>query len=123
MNLFAKCLLTVSIFLCCLPSIAQQPGIGFNSAEVIKKGIEFYKQKDYKKAIAEYLKVPRNDTNYVTVLHDLSLFYYADSNYAESRNAAAKGLQFYPEKADDWYNLMANSSDKMGDHEQAIALV
>lgn len=67
------------------------------------------------------MKISRNDTNYSTVLHDLSVIYYADSNYAASKKAALSGLAYYPEKSDDWYNLLANSEDKLGNMSAAMA--
>ncbi|MCY7421140.1 MAG: tetratricopeptide repeat protein [Chitinophagaceae bacterium] len=105
----------------CLYLHAQQGPNEVNSGVVIQKGAELFRQDKPKEAINEYLKISRNDTNYASVLHDLSVIYYADSNYVESKKAAVTGLQYYPEKADDWYNLLANSEDKLGNMSQAMA--
>jgi antitoxin component YwqK of YwqJK toxin-antitoxin module/tetratricopeptide (TPR) repeat protein len=92
-----------------------------NSAALIKQGTELYNNDKYKEAIAVYNKVPRSDTNYSTVLFNLSLAHYADSNFAESKKLAEQGLKDFPEKSDDWYNLIANNLDKQGKTDEALA--
>jgi len=104
-----------------LRATAQPVLPSLNSATVIKRGGELYGQQMYKEAIAEYLKVPRNDTNYIDALRDITYVYYLDSNYVESLASAKKGLKFFPNRADEWYNLLANAYDEMGDQQMAIA--
>jgi antitoxin component YwqK of YwqJK toxin-antitoxin module len=52
-----------------------------------------YEQKAYKKAVAEYQKIPRNDTNYVEALYGLALAHMLDSNFTASIKACDEGLQ------------------------------
>src|SRR4051812_6714658 len=91
-----------------------------NSAEIIKQGEELYGKDKFKEAIALYKKVPRSDTNYNNILYDLSLTTYSDSNYTESIKLCEEGLKYYPERADDWYNLIANCLDEQGKQMEAI---
>ena len=82
-----------------------------DSKEVIQKGVALHDDGKYKEAIAEYLKVPRSDTGYADVLHELILSYYNDSNFVEAEKYANKALSLYSAKNTDWYNLLANIYD------------
>ena len=82
-----------------------------NSKEVITKALALHQEKKYKEAVAEYLKVPASDTNYATVLHELILSYYTDSNYVEAEKYSHIGLSMFPEERSKWYGFLANVYD------------
>ena len=75
----------------------------------------------YKEAIELYKQIPRSDTNYSKALYDLSASSYADSNFIASKQYAELGLKLFPAELDDWYSLLANALDDMGDKEKALA--
>lgn len=97
---------------------AQQPTE--NSVALIKQAVNLYENDKYKEAIAVYNKIPRGDTNYLSVLTGLTYTYYADSNFAQSQKMAEQGLKLYPEKADEWYNMIANNLDNLGKQQEAL---
>ncbi|MEO7121170.1 MAG: tetratricopeptide repeat protein [Ginsengibacter sp.] len=82
-----------------------------DSKEVIEKGVALHDGGKYKDAIVEYQKVPRSDTNYADVLHELILSYYKDSNFVAAEKYANEALSLYPAKKTDWYNLLADIYD------------
>ncbi|HCK21280.1 MAG TPA: hypothetical protein DHW15_03715, partial [Bacteroidetes bacterium] len=47
----------------------------YNSAELLQEGYNLVRQGEMEKAIANYLKIERNDTNYHVVLTELSYAY------------------------------------------------
>ncbi|MFY8089721.1 MAG: tetratricopeptide repeat protein [Chitinophagaceae bacterium] len=109
-------------FLLILVSInAQQKTKPIASGVLLENGVKLHDEKKYKDAIEEFKKINRNDTNYSTALHELSLSYYSDSNFAESKKAAETGLKFFPEDKNKWYNLIANAEDELGNFDAAVA--
>jgi len=100
-------------------SIAQHATPLINSGKVLDEGRKLHDNKKYKDAIALYKTVPRSDTNYAAVLHELSLSNYKDSNFAESKKYARLGLELFPYKVNDWYNLLANALDEEGKVDEA----
>jgi uncharacterized protein len=83
-----------------LNTISQTP---FNSGAVIEEGIKLHDQQEYKKAIALYKTVSRNDTNYVRALYEMALSYSQDSNY----NAAIEACDLVVQGEDKEYELDA----------------
>ena len=67
-----------------------------DSKIIIAKGTEFYNAGKYKEAIAEYLKVSPSDTSYNSVLYELILTYYKDSNFVEAERYANTATRFVP---------------------------
>jgi uncharacterized protein len=82
-----------------------------DSKAVIEKGVKLHEDGKYKEAISEYLKVPASDTGYSTVLHELILSYYTDSNFVQAEKYGKLALELYPEKKAQWYTLLANVYD------------
>ncbi len=101
------------------PVLAQQPEL-INSADVIEKAANLNGESKYKKAIELYKTVPPSDSNYSDVLHELAFTAYLDSDYNAGLNYAKQGMNLFPEKADDWYNLTANILDAEGKYAEAI---
>ncbi|MEO8413020.1 MAG: tetratricopeptide repeat protein [Ginsengibacter sp.] len=82
-----------------------------DSKDAIAKGVELHDAGKYTAAIAEYLKVAPSDTNYASVLHELILSYYKDSNFVEAERYGNLALALYPHKSGEWYNLLADVYD------------
>ena len=82
-----------------------------NSKEAIATGVALHDEHKYKAAIAEYLKVSPSDTSYSSVLHELILTYYNDSNFVEAERYANIGLKLYPHNNTEWYGLLADIYD------------
>jgi uncharacterized protein len=82
-----------------------------DSKEVRAKGVELHDAGKYKAAILEYLKVPPSDTGYSSILHELILSYYKDSNFVEAERYGKIALELYPHNNTEWYDLLANVYD------------
>ena len=115
---FLRCCITVVLSMVFFCAVAQQ--LKVNSATLIKQGADLYAEGKYKEAARAYDKVPRSDTNYDAALIGLSYSYYADSNYAASIKYTELGIKFFPERADQWYNMMANNLEITGKVTEAL---
>lgn len=93
-----------------------------NSKEFLSKGMALHEEGKYKDAIAVYLQVPQSDTNYATVLHELILSYYIDSNFAQAEKYANLGLSFFPHEKLKWYGFLANIYDDTDRNELALGM-
>jgi uncharacterized protein len=82
-----------------------------DSKAVIEKGVKLHEDGKYKEAISEYLKVPASDTGYSTVLYELIMTYYTDSNFVEAEKYSKLALSLYPDNNTQWYSLLANVYD------------
>ena len=110
----------VAVFLCSMTLLSYGQPSKVNSISIIKDGAALYEKQKYKDAIVLYKQIPRSDSNYRAGLFNLSLAYYADSNYTESIKIAEEGLRLYPEKSDEWWGMIANSLDNMDKQTEAI---
>ena len=113
------CLLGLCLNFCSI-SFSQQNNPLIDSKEVIDNGLKKYKEGKYKEAIEIYGQVSESDTNYSSVLNNLILAYYYDSNYVMSQKLSELGLKRFPSKAPEWNNLLANSLDNAGKKEEAL---
>lgn len=102
-----------------LLSFGQKSGL-INSGELLSDGIKLNDQKKYKEAIAVFKKISRSDTNYSKALHELAYSAYNDSNFKATIQYAEEGLRRFPHEAANWYNLLANAYDDLGDHQKAL---
>jgi antitoxin component YwqK of YwqJK toxin-antitoxin module/Flp pilus assembly protein TadD len=118
MSLIRFFLLTTLAFISYV-TYGQKSGL-INSSELLDNGIKLYKQGKYKDAVAVYKEISRSDTNYKKALHELAYTYYSDSNFEASKYYAEEGLKRFPEEAVNWYNLLANAYDDLGDHQKAL---
>ncbi len=82
-------LLTLVLSLAGLCSFSQL----INSGEIIQQAVEHSQKDEYKKAIALYLQVPRNDTNYRLAQFELANAYINDSNYTAALKLIERNLQ------------------------------
>jgi antitoxin component YwqK of YwqJK toxin-antitoxin module len=103
--------------------VSAQSSTSFNSGLLILKANDLHNEGKYKEAIALYRQVPRNDSNYVRSLYELSLTYHEDSNYAAGmaaiREAELVGVSQYEA---DFITSKANLLDDMGSPESALHL-
>ncbi|HXL54951.1 MAG TPA: tetratricopeptide repeat protein, partial [Chitinophagaceae bacterium] len=99
---------------------AQEKYELINSGILLEQGAKLSDDGKYKEAIELYNKIPRSDTNYSVVLHELSYSSYLDSSFESSVNYAKEGMGLFPEKATDWYSLIANSLDAMEKRKEAL---
>ena len=73
--------------------LAQDKPFRINSGEVIQKGISLHDNKEYEKAIAEYIKIPENDTNYVDAMYEASLSAQLNKDFKKAHTFLDKALQ------------------------------
>ncbi|MDB5192024.1 MAG: tetratricopeptide repeat protein [Segetibacter sp.] len=121
MHLTARSLLLVLFILSNFLVKSQSSNYPPNSSPILQEAIKFYTDGKYKQAIDLYKKVSKSDSNYSSVLNNLSLCYYMDSNFNEGYKMASEGLKLFPEKGNAWYNLIANNLVKLEKKEEALA--
>ena len=95
-----------------------------DSREIIKQGAVLNDSGQYKKALLEYNKVNRSDTNYVWSLYERALTCEADSQYTQAIKYCREGLALKEQREEepDLYNVYGNSLNDLGQHEQALKL-
>ncbi|MCC7028844.1 MAG: hypothetical protein IT257_00965, partial [Chitinophagaceae bacterium] len=94
-------------------SFAQSKPFTINSGEVISKGIEMHDKQNYAGAIAEYQKVPENDTNFVLAMYELAVSARADSQLTLAKSAINKALDNLPSPYEhDLYTQMGSVYDE-----------
>lgn len=101
---------------------AQTPNELINSGRLLEQGEKFHDDGKYKQAIDVYKKIPRSDTNYSRALYELALSSYSDSDFTASKQYAELGLKLFPDDANNWYALIANSLDDLGQKDKALAV-
>jgi antitoxin component YwqK of YwqJK toxin-antitoxin module len=96
------------------------------SGSILDSGTVLYDSGSYRQAIDLFMKVDRNDTNYVKALYNIGLCYYADSQFAKSlyynRQALAVCRTADPEEEPDLLNQTGNSVDAGGETLNAIPI-
>lgn len=115
-----KIFLIFAVFFIYATTSAQQPKL-INSGDVISQAAKLIGEQSYKEAIKLYKTVPAGDSNYSIILHELSFACYLDSAFDASISYAQEGMALFPEKADGWYNLMANALDSKQQYKEAIS--
>src|ERR1700761_2907846 len=108
----------------------QHPGsssIPIASGDLISQGSELYDSSKYRKAIEVFSGVDRNDTNYIRALYNISMCYYADTQYdatisyckkALAASKALNGSSLEP----DILNEYGNALDAGGHPDEALRL-
>jgi antitoxin component YwqK of YwqJK toxin-antitoxin module/Tfp pilus assembly protein PilF len=113
------CTLIAASF-CALILTAQENNPLINSAEYIKKGIEFHDQGKYKEAIAAYSKIDKSDTNYYQAVYEMAYSLSADSQVTEALKMVSVGLQKSNSYWPHLYTLYGNLLDDIGQSEKAL---
>ncbi len=91
-----------------------------NSGELFKIGAKLFEEKKYKDAIASYIKIPENDTNYADAIYEIAYSHYSDSNYTDALKYIELGKTFLGKESIRYLNLEANTLDNMGKYAEAI---
>jgi uncharacterized protein len=116
-----KTTLTLTLFLLCLLSKSQKNGL-INSAELLQESGKLNEAGKHKEALKVLSEISRSDTNYHTALYEKAYTCYVDSSYENCIRFAEDGLIRFPSQAPDWYNILANAYDELGNHEKALSL-
>src|SRR5947199_118108 len=96
----AGCLLftTALSFLFNMSATADHTPIALvNSGKVIEEAVKLHEDKKYSEAIAKYLTINRNDTNYSWSLYELSMSYLSNGDTLKSISTIKKGLELHSE--------------------------
>lgn len=93
-----------------------------NSGEILKAGNTLHDNKEYQKAISEYQKINRSDTNYADAIYELSYSYYADSQFNKSLEYANLGMKLFPHKFSTFSMQAANCLDEPKKPDEALLL-
>ncbi|MBN2668817.1 MAG: tetratricopeptide repeat protein [Bacteroidales bacterium] len=93
-----------------------------NYSDTLKKGIEYYDNEKFEKALKCYLAIPESDTLYPTVAAEVILTYYQLEKYQEAveygKAALKKGIFFNQE----FYMNMGSCYDNLEQYQNAIDL-
>ncbi len=108
-------------FLLCHTGYSQESKDLINSGELLEKAAQLQQEHKNKEAIALYKQISRSDTNYRRALNELSFCLSRDSNFTDSKKYAEIGLKLFPAAASDWFNLIANAYDDLGNKTEAQA--
>ena len=103
-------------------AFGQEKNPLINSGELLKKGYALHDEGKYKQAIALYTQINRSDTNYSEALYELSLSYYADSQFSTALDHAKLGLSLYPEKTTNFSLSAANALDNLKRTDEALSM-
>jgi uncharacterized protein len=120
-KLFKKTSILLFLFIA-LQGKSQQNNELINSGKVIEDALKLHEKEQYKAAITLLATVNRSDTNYSTALYEMSLSQYADSNFDGSIKSCELGIALFPEKKNQFYNILANAQDDKGNWQKAIAI-
>ena len=120
-NLF----LLVGLFISFIGLAQIKPEITFKeytqSGEYIKKGAEYYLDKDYKKAIEQFELIHESDTNYSESLADKAAAYILLEEFEKAEKVALEGLKGAYDDRHLHYRNLASSLDKQEKYDEAIA--
>lgn len=93
-----------------------------HSGEVIDRGKFLYDSGAYEKAIAQYLTVPKRDTNYVYMLTELALAYTANEQYDKALAVCEEALSKPSIHQAHLLRTQAIATDKKGEYAKSVAL-
>lgn len=92
---------------------AQEKPFTINSGEIITKAVALHDKGKYAEAIAEYQRIPENDTNFVLAMYELAVSARADSQLAIAKSAVYKALEKLPNVYEhDLYTQMGSIFDE-----------
>lgn len=117
-NFFKSATLSSVLFFLLYANISH--GQPISSGERIKKGVAYYDNGAYAKAIDEYLQVHEGDTNYTDAIYEATLAYTADSMFEKARDTGLKGLKSPYSNKRDFMVLLGNIYDYLGKKDSAI---
>ncbi len=91
-----------------------------DSRELMLSGISANDSGYYKKAITYYSQIPEGDTNYEHAIYETMVSYTADSNYAEAKKYAFKGMSLPHYNHRDFLLMLGNIYDYLGKTDSAL---
>ena len=113
--IFYSCALCLLFF----SSAAQQKSL-VDSKIAIIEGVKLHDEEKYDEAIAKFLTVPANDTNYVLMLAELANSYLASDRDSLALIALNEGLR-YPSELEVMLRVFkANALDNLGRFDEAV---
>jgi len=89
--------------------------------ELIKEGVSLHEKGDYEGAIRKYEEVLAENPANVGAMYELSYTLEAKKDYQKSLETARKGAQYKSQLLDQFYLVIGNDLDDMGQRPQAIA--
>jgi antitoxin component YwqK of YwqJK toxin-antitoxin module/Tfp pilus assembly protein PilF len=113
---------SLTLLLINLTAGAQENNPLIISGQLIQQAGNLYDSGQYKKAIALYSQIDRNDTNYVRATYGIGSCYFADSDFVRAMEYTQKGISVARsgEWEPDLYNQYGNTLDAMEDREKAL---
>jgi uncharacterized protein len=109
------------IFLVILsPAVFGQTHEPINSVEIFIKGRDLFDEGKFEESLAEYEKIDRNDTNYVSALIKKSLIYLQLEKYEEGVKVAREGLSLNSDEEYTFYINLGVLCNKAKRHQEAL---
>lgn len=102
-------------------ALAQKPFAPIDSKAIIEEGIKLHDDQRYNSAIAKYMQVDRNDTNYIYALTEKSLSEMHGQDYEACVATIRQALAIGGEKNPEMYINMGTALDNLDKKEEAIA--
>ncbi|HTG93725.1 MAG TPA: tetratricopeptide repeat protein [Pyrinomonadaceae bacterium] len=88
----------------------------------IRAGVALHDQGDYSAAIAKYEDVLKENPTNVLALYELAFTLSAKKEYRKSLEMAYKGAQYQSESLTDFYLLIGNNLDLMGEPKKSVEI-
>jgi tetratricopeptide (TPR) repeat protein len=119
MNASRPLLLFLAIFCVNLKSFSQKIPL-IKSGETIEHGKQLYDSGKYEAAISEFLKIAKQDTNYVYGLTELALAYIEAAKYDKAIEVCNEGLAQPSEYGSHLWRSKAIAADRKGDFDLSV---
>ncbi|PWT70734.1 MAG: hypothetical protein C5B59_20235 [Bacteroidetes bacterium] len=115
--------LLVTVFITSSVALAQKSQL-INSRELIEHGTQLHDSGEYKKAIAIYDQIDRNDTNYAWSVYEKALSCSADSQYNEAIKYCEEGLSLHSDNDHEaeLYNQYGSVLNAVGQSEKSLTI-
>jgi tetratricopeptide (TPR) repeat protein len=102
------------------PKLVPAPSTESQEA-LIKEGVALHEKGDYNAAIKKYEQVLAENPSNVGAMYELSYTLEAKKDYQKSLETARKGVQYRSELLDQFYLVIGNDLDDMGQPDKALA--
>lgn len=93
------------------------------SGKIIEKAAKLLNEKKYDLAAKEFLKIPENDTSYITGQYEAALAYLSDSSYDKSLEIALKLKDVISNKRHLVYSLIGSNYKEKKEYDKALAVL
>jgi hypothetical protein len=88
---------------------------------LIKEGVALHDKGEFDSAIKKYEEVLAENPSNVAAMYELSYTFEANKDYQKSLETARKGTQYKSELLGQFYVVIGNDLDDMGQHDKAIS--